>query len=63
MIRWYDYLIILIFADFGQAMILSILLGSSNFLSAVIELPLFVLIWFSYEDLRLRMEDNINDAE
>lgn len=57
MMRWYDWAVIFLMADMASAIIVSIMMGATQL---VFILPLFVIAWLSYEDFRVRLE---NDKE
>jgi hypothetical protein len=48
--RWYDYVAVYLIADVGAALIMVIL---SGLVIGVMMLPLLVLAWLSYENVRV----------
>lgn len=54
MMRWYDWIVIFVFADMTSAYIVAIMMGA---VQLAFMLPLFVLAWLSYEDFRVRQEN------
>jgi hypothetical protein len=57
MMRWYDWAVIFLMADMASAVIVAIMMGA---IQLVFMFPLLVIAWLSYEDFRVRLE---NDKE
>ena len=55
--RWHDWIIIFIIADMSSAFIVAILKGA---IELAVILPLFVMLWVSYEEFRMRQENDKN---
>lgn len=55
--RWYDWVVIFMIADTVSAFIVAIMMGA---VQLAFIMPLFVLAWLSYEDFRVRQENDKN---
>jgi hypothetical protein len=52
--RWYDWVVIFITADIASAMLMALLTGNAQ---VAILIPLIAMAWYSYEDFRVRQEN------
>jgi hypothetical protein len=52
--RWYDWFVIFIVADLASAIIIVVMMGAIHL---AVLLPLIMLSWMSYEDFRVRQEN------
>jgi hypothetical protein len=55
--RWHDWVFIFMIADMTTATIMAILVGA---IEMIFVLPVFVIVWLSYEDFRVRKENDKN---